>query len=272
MPDHGAHRDGPRPRPCPSAPPTTSSWSTSSWPAGCSASPSTATAAVDLDAIAGITRAHLPPARRGRPRPRPLHPRGLQPRAGAQAAHPGPLPAGGGQVVNVRTVAGTEAGRRLRGTLVAADDDGITVGPTRRPGGDPRAPSATTRWSGPAPCSSGAPPPSPAAQEVRHPRPPRRRQRSHDAEARHDGGPPGPGRRPGHLLGDADGRPGRRHGVGLQPHARGQGVRLGHHRPRHLRHPGLVPGASTRTASPSARSPTSPRPTSAASRPRPPAR
>lgn len=34
-----------------------------------------------------------------------------------------------GQVVNVRTVAGTEVGRRLRGTLVAVDDDGITVGP-----------------------------------------------------------------------------------------------------------------------------------------------
>ncbi|MGI8939690.1 MAG: ribosome maturation factor RimP [Iamia sp.] len=32
-----------------------------------------------------------------------------------------------GQQVNVRTVAGTEVGRRLRGTLTAADDDGITI-------------------------------------------------------------------------------------------------------------------------------------------------
>lgn len=44
-----------------------------------------------------------------------------------------------GQLVNVRTVAGTEVGRRLRGTLVAADDQGITVGP------DPDAPDGPER-------------------------------------------------------------------------------------------------------------------------------
>ncbi len=44
-----------------------------------------------------------------------------------------------GQLVNVRTVAGTEVGRRLRGTLVAADDDGITVGP------DPATPDGPER-------------------------------------------------------------------------------------------------------------------------------
>lgn len=32
-----------------------------------------------------------------------------------------------GEQVNLRTTPGTEAGRRLRGTLVAADDDGVTV-------------------------------------------------------------------------------------------------------------------------------------------------
>jgi len=32
-----------------------------------------------------------------------------------------------GEVVNVRTLAGTGSGRRFKGTLLAADDDGITV-------------------------------------------------------------------------------------------------------------------------------------------------
>lgn len=43
-----------------------------------------------------------------------------------------------GDLVNVRTVAGTGAGRRFRGTLVAADDEGITIltGEAPADGGD----------------------------------------------------------------------------------------------------------------------------------------
>lgn len=50
-----------------------------------------------------------------------------------------------GELVTVRTVAGTEAGRRLRGPLVAADDDTITIGPDPGGSGGPDAPDRTVR-------------------------------------------------------------------------------------------------------------------------------
>ena len=61
--------------------------------------------------------------------------------------------------------------------------------------------------------------------------------------ARHDGGPPGAGRRQGHLGRHAVRRARRRPRVGLQADARRPRVRLGHHRPRHRRDPGDGPGA-----------------------------
>lgn len=48
-----------------------------------------------------------------------------------------------GQVVNVRTHAGTGAGRRFRGTLVAADAEGITVRIDDGPDGTAAADAAT---------------------------------------------------------------------------------------------------------------------------------
>ncbi len=82
-----------------------------------------------------------------------------------------------GQSVNVRTVAGTEAGRRVRGVLVAADDDGITVGPDAD---TPDGPSRTVAYDqverartvfewGPSPKPgakpSAAPKPSPSSEK-----------------------------------------------------------------------------------------------------------
>ncbi|HYI60921.1 MAG TPA: ribosome maturation factor RimP [Acidimicrobiales bacterium] len=73
-----------------------------------------------------------------------------------------------GEQVSLRTAPGTEAGRRLRGALVAADDDGVTV----RVGEGDDAPTHTIRhdqierartvfeW-GPAPRPGGPKPPTP---------------------------------------------------------------------------------------------------------------
>lgn len=79
-----------------------------------------------------------------------------------------------GHQVNVRTVAGTEAGRRLRGPLLAVDDEGITVGAD--PSGDPDAPARSVRhdqverartvfeW-GPTPKPGGKKSPSPPSRK-----------------------------------------------------------------------------------------------------------
>lgn len=85
-----------------------------------------------------------------------------------------------GDVVNVRTVAGTGSGRRFRGTLVAADDDGITL---RTDGGQAEHGQAGTEtlrhdqierartvfeW-GPAPKPGGPKSPSPSPKKAAKP-------------------------------------------------------------------------------------------------------
>ena len=73
-------------------------------------SPSTADGGVDLDASPSVTRARLAGARRADPIARPLHARGVEPRARAAAAHARALRAGpSGEAVSGQDPA---AGRR----------------------------------------------------------------------------------------------------------------------------------------------------------------
>ena len=79
-----------------------------------------------------------------------------------------------GDIVNVRTVAGTGHGRRFRGTLLSADDDGITIRTGESPAESGGAPAETLRYDqierartvfewGPAPKPGGPKPTSPSS-------------------------------------------------------------------------------------------------------------
>ncbi len=81
-----------------------------------------------------------------------------------------------GEQVNLRTAPGTEAGRRLRGTLVAADDEGITVrvgagddAPIHTLGHDQIERARTVFEWGPAPKPGGPNPPTPARKKAAKP-------------------------------------------------------------------------------------------------------
>lgn len=80
-----------------------------------------------------------------------------------------------GRVVSVRTVAGTAAGRRLRGPLLVADDEGITIGPDGADT-DPDLPERRVRYDqverartvfewGPAPKPGAKKPSSPSSSK-----------------------------------------------------------------------------------------------------------
>ena len=91
-------------------------------------------------------------------------------------------------------------------------------------------------------------------------------------QSRHDGGASGAGGRQGHLGRHPDACPRRRPGVRLQADARRLRVRLGHDRPRHLRDPGVRPGARRGGRARPGPSSTSPPTTSAGSPRRRPSR
>ncbi len=178
----------------------------------------------------------------------------------------------------------TAAGRRFAGTLTAATDDRRHRRPRRArrrrsltlPLADIEK-ARTTFDVGPRAQAGRKPKPAKATRRATSPDVhdrPRRRRSSRDEHTRPDGGPPGAGRRQGHLGRHAVRRPRRRPRVGLQAAARRPGVRLGHHRPRHRRDPGHGPGARRGRRAHRRRSSTSPRrPTSwAASPPRRPSR
>ena len=153
------------------------------------------------------------------------------------------------RTVSVKTQPGVEGDRRVTGIArLGGRRRRSSVEAGRRP---PHGGSATTRSSGPAPCSSGVRHRSPGRPGPRSRRRRRRRQRAHD-RYRHDGGAAGARRGEGHLGRDADGRAGRRPGVRLQAAARRVRVRLGHHRPRHRARCASPRRSSTRTASRSA--------------------
>lgn len=78
-----------------------------------------------------------------------------------------------GEQVNLRTTPGTEAGRRLRGTLLAADDAGITVrvgdgddAPTHTIAHDQIERARTVFEWGPAPKPGGPKDPTPATKKA----------------------------------------------------------------------------------------------------------
>ena len=270
---HGDRRADPPPRRAPARRRRRRARTTSSSPAASSGSPSTSPGGVDIGAIGRCHPADLPAARRGRPDPRPFTLEVSSPGPRAPAAHARALRRGpSASIVTVKTRAGVEGDRRFKGTARRRRRRRHHRRARRRRAGDrPGAPRATTRSSGPAPCSSGAPPPSPAAPKPGTPIPVREEEGSQVmSERRHDGGPPGPGRGEGHLARDPHGRAGRRPGVGLQAAARRLRVRLGHHRPRHRRDPRHRPGArrGRRALRPRARRHARPD-TSAASPPRP---
>ena len=241
---------------------------TSSWPAACSA--------VIVDRAGRrrprrhrrVTRADLPAARRARPDPRPLHPRGVAaPASSGRCARPSTSAGPSAPTVTVKTTPSVEGERRVEGTLAAADDDGVTVRVATTPAS---ARSPTTRSSGPAPCSSGAPPRSPASRRSR----PEANGRKHprDEELRLHGGARGARRREGHLGRHAARRAGRRPRVGLQAHARRATRTPGSRSTPTPARSASTPRSSTRTASPTATSWTTRPTTSAASPPRPPSR
>ena len=133
-----------------------------------------------------------------------------------------------------------------------------------------RTPRATTTSSRPAPSSSGARPRSPAQPKPTEPN--GRRQPRDEPNVGHDGGPRrrSPPRRasPSTRCSAPSPTPSSRP-TSACPAPR---VRLGHHRPRHRRDPGLSPRSSTRTATRRRRARRHPATTSAASPPRPPSR